>query len=328
MSITLKDVAKLANVSASTVSRVLNDDPRISAEKKEIVMQCINTLGYKMNSIARSLRTNRTYTIGFITDDICGAFGMRVAKGVEEELKKQGYTVVICNTNGSVEEEESRIRVLVERCVDGIIIIPASNEGKHINQLKDLNVPVVLVDRLVDDFTADAVLVDNINGCYAAVEKLINTGYRRIGFIGGDLKYTTAKERYSGYCRALDDYRLAYNEEIVKFGDYHMDSGYILMKELCCSSNPPDSVVIANYNMCAGAIRFFAENKAEETPVMPIASFDDVEMISIHKNCTIRVAQPTMDIGKSAAEIILKRINSEELQFPQIVRLKTTLISR
>ncbi|HHV95216.1 MAG TPA: LacI family transcriptional regulator [Clostridiaceae bacterium] len=337
MSVTAKDVAKLAGVSTATVSRVINNDPRISENTRARVMKCINELNYKVNNIARSLKTNRTYTIGFIAPEISNEFFMNVARGVEDEARKYGYSIIICNSNESIEEEENRIKLLCEKCVDGIIIIPTSNEGKHFNYLKKQNIPVVLADRLVENFQSDAVLVDNINGTYSAIEYLINNGYRRIGFISGDLKLTSAIERYEGYRRALKDYCIPYDSSIVKFGDFHVECGYRLMKELYEAENTPPVVFISNYFMHIGATKYLLEvnmrrnqinyrncndyhNNDEENNEMRsennekdimIASFDDMELSALLGFCKLRVAQPVTEIGRQAARLLLNRIEQK-----------------
>jgi len=331
MSVTAKDVAKLAGVSTATVSRVINNDPRISENTRAKVMKCINDLNYKVNNIARSLKTNRTYTIGFIAPEISNEFFMNVARGVEDEARKFGYSIIICNSNESIEEEENRIRLLCEKCVDGIIIIPSSNEGKHFNYLKELNMPVVLADRLVENFESDAVLVDNINGTYSAIEHLINMGYRRIGFISGDLKLTSAIERYEGYKRALQDYCIPYDGNIVKFGDFHVECGYELMKELYEAENTPSVVFISNYFMHIGATKYLLEINMRRKQAnnlncnednsddcgenyvkdIMIASFDDLELSSLLGFCKLRVAQPVTEIGRQAARLLLSRIEQK-----------------
>lgn len=326
MSTTVKDVAKLAGVSTATVSRVINDDPRISEKTKVKVVDCIKRLDYKINNVARSLKTNRTYTIGFVCPEIPNDFYMTVAKGVEDEFGKYGYNVIICNANEDISKEEEKIKLLCEKCVDGIILIPTSNEGKHLSILKDLNIPVVLADRLVDNFISDAVLVDNINGCYEAIEYLINKGQKRIGFIGGDIRLTPANERYEGYKRALADYLIPVDENIVKFGDFHVQSGYELIGELLNMEDAPNDVFISNYFMHVGATKYMIEHIESIKRSVSITSFDDMELSSILGFGEIRIKQPMLEMGNKAAQLILSRINHEDNPFPQIIRLKTNLI--
>ncbi|NLO99423.1 MAG: LacI family transcriptional regulator [Clostridiaceae bacterium] len=326
MASTIKDVAKRAGVSTATVSRVINGDPRISSKTKEKVLISIRELDYKINNIARSLKTNKTHTIGFICPELANTFFMTVAKGVEDELRKYGYSVIVCNSNESVEEEKERITLLLEKCVDGVIIIPASHSGSHFKDLTEQGIPVVLADRLVEDFSSDAVLVDNINGSYAVIEHLINSGYRRIGYIGGDIRLTSAKERDEGYKRALRDYLIPIDDNIIKYGDYHKQSGYDKMRELMEEKDPPEIVFISNYYMHVGATKFLIEQKEANRRNVAIASFDDMELASLLEFCKVLVSQPMLEIGNKAAGMLIQRINDSKDHEPQIIRLKTQLI--
>ena len=327
MAVTVKDVARAAGVSTATVSRVVNDDSRISPVTREKVLGYIGKLDYKINNVARSLKTNRTHTIGFISPEITNDFFMGIAKGVEDEFRKYGYSIIICNSNESKEEEKDRIRLLCEKCVDGVIIIPATGDGSHYRQLADMKLPVVLADRIVANFETDAVLVDNINGSYSVMEYLIGKGQRRIGFIGGDLSITPAAERFEGYRRALADYCVPLENGIVKFGDFHVKGGYQLMKEIMQMEDPPAYVFIANYYMHAGATKYLMEHKDTLNRQVSIAGFDDMELSSIFGFCKIRVAQPMFEIGSKAAQLLLSRINKEADASPRIIRLKTGLIT-
>ena len=326
MAVTVKDVAKNAGVSTATVSRVINNDSRISDSTRQKVLKSMEDLDYKVNNIARSLKTNKTYTVGFICPELSNTFNMTLAKGMEDELRKFGYNVIICNSNEDVNEENERIRVLMEKCIDGIIIIPTSNTGTHFKQLSDAGIPVVLADRLVDDFVTDAVLVDNINASYFAMEHLIHQGIRRIGYIGGDLKITPAKERDAGYRRALNDYCIPFEGSIVKYGDFHVQSGYEKMEELMKEENPPAHVFITNYYMHAGATKYLMEHRDEVKNPVTITSFDDMELASLLGYCKVLVSQPMLEIGSRAAKILMQRINGEDISFPMIYRLKTELM--
>lgn len=328
MAVTVKDVAKLAGVSPATVSRVVNKDPRISEKTRNRVLKCLEELDYKVNDIARSLKTSRSHSIAFLCPELPNIFFMTIAKGVEDELKKAGYSLIICNSNESAAEEAERIKLICEKCVDGVIIIPATNQGAHYSQLAAAGIPVVLVDRLVDDFTTDAVLVDNINGSYTAVEHMIGQGFRRIGYIGANIRLTPAMERDEGYRRALADYRIHVDDSIVKYGDFHVRSGYEKMEELMELDEPPEHVFITNYFMHLGAAEYLAGHREKIRNRVTIAAFDDMELASILGFDSILIAQPMMEIGTRAAQILMDRIEGADAGGPQIVRLKTSLVSR
>jgi LacI family transcriptional regulator len=275
---------------------------------------------------------------------------MYIAKGVEDELRKYGYSMIICNSNESVSEEKNRLQLLCEKCVDGIVVIPATGDGAHYSVTKDCDIPMVLIDRLVEGFDTDAVLVDNINGSYAVIEHLINKGHRRIGFIGGDMRLTSARERYEGYKRALQDYCIPIDEAIIKFGDYHVQGGFDLMKQFAETPSAPSYVFVSNHFMHIGATKYLMQHRigknkdngmkqntemkentetmqsAETKQELHIASFDDMELSSLLGFCKVRVSQPMMEIGSKAAQMIISRINKEEIHFPQIIRLKTELV--
>ena len=197
----LKDIAKTFGVATSTISRALNDDHRISLSLRERIKDYAEQAGFRRNAIARTLKTNRSNTIGFVAPELSNDFFMNVAQGVEKELKKKGFSLIVCNSDEQIEEEKRRIDLLLENQVDGVIIIPSTSRGSHFSILTEQQVPFVLVDRLTEDIDSDAVLVDNTGGTYAAVELLINSGIRNIGFIGGDMALTSAEERFTGYTR-------------------------------------------------------------------------------------------------------------------------------
>ena len=327
MAVTVKEVARHAGVSTATVSRVLNNEPGIREDTRSRVLDSIKKTGYRLNKAARSLKTSRSGTIGLLVPELVNDFFMTVAQGVEDVLRTEGYGVIICNANEDVRYEEDRINLLIEQCVDGVIIIPASAEGRHFNRLKEAGIPVVMVDRLVNGFEADAVLTDNINGAYSAMEELISSGCRRFGFIGGSLELSNFKERFEGFTRALNDYSIDIEEDIIKFGDVHIDSGYRLMQELMSSSNPPDHVFIANYYLQVGATKYLIENANSDRKLIHIAGFDDMSLSSILGFSSITVSQPMQLMGHKAAELLINRITSaDKTEQTRLIRLKATLI--
>lgn len=327
MTVTAKDVAKLAKVSPSTVSRVINNDKRISQKTRDNVLKVIGKLDYKVNNIARSLKTRQTYTIGFIAPEISEEFFMRVAKGAEKVFQKAGYSLIICNTNDSLDEETARIKLLREKQIDGAIIIPSTNDGGAYNILLDDDIPVVLADRNVDNFQADTVLVDNVNASYAAIEHLINNGAKRIGFIGGKRTLSNAQERYDGYIRALGDYNIPIKEEYIRFGDFHIESGFDLTKELLEQDEPPTHLFISNYYMHIGVVKYLIETEQAAPFSVSIASFDDMQMSALLGHASVTVQQPVIEIGEKAAKLLLERIQSHNITGDiQTYRLKSRLI--
>ena len=314
MAVTIKDVAVLSGVSTATVSRVINNDSRIKQSTRDKVQLAVTQSGYRVNTIARSLKTNRSKTIGLISPEIANDFFMNIARGIEGALEKSGYSLIICNTNESVKEEARRADLLVEKSVDGVIVIPTSNTGVHFNVLRNAGIPVVFADRLTTDFDADAVVVDNKNGVYLAVSYLLAREQNRIAFIGGSPELSNARERYEGYLQALEEYKLEKDDGLVLVGDFHVDSGFKLMKQIMELDNPPEQVFIANDFMHMGAIKYLIANGYKPDNSPRIGSFDDLELSSILGYASVTVAQPVKEIGSKAAELMLNRIegNKEE----------------
>ena len=329
MAVTIKDVAELAGVSTATVSRVINNEIGIKESTRDRVLEAIASSGYHVNTIARSLKTNRTRIIGLITPEIANDFFMNIARSIEEYLKEYEYSLIICNTNESAVEEVRRAELLVEKCVDGVIIIPSSNSGSHFNILRDAGIPVVLADRLTADFDTDAVVVDNQNGVYLAVSYLIARDHNKIAFIGGSPELSNARERYEGYLQALEEYNLEKDDDLVLIGNFHVDSGFKLMKHIMELPDPPEQVFIANDFMHMGAIKYLIASGYKPDNSPRIGSFDDLELSSILGYASVTVAQPVKEIGSKAAELLLERIEGDQSTPFRTIRLQTNLkISR
>lgn len=323
---TIKDVAARAGVSTATVSRVLNGE-RVKQETKERVLAAIEALGYRPNLVARSLKTQKTQIIGFVVPDF-GSFFMRVAEAVEEILNSYGYSLIVCNSNEDLSREKERVQMLVERQVDGLLVVPTSSSSEHLLEAQKKGIPVALVDRLVKDMQVDCVLVDNVNGAYQAVEHLVTMGYRRIGVINGRLEVTTGEERYRGYLRVFEDYNLPIVEELIRTGDFSSQSGYILVKELMALPHPPQAVFIANCYMTMGAMLAISELGIRVPEDLAIVAFDDMELYRIATPPLTVVVQPMEEIGKTAAHLIYKRVSGDNSDFPQMYRLKPELVVR
>ena len=235
--ITMKDVAELAKVSVSTVSHTINKTRFVSDVTRQRVLRAMAELGYHPNIIAQSLRRKRTNTVGLIISDITNPFFPEVVRGVEKQLIRAGYSIILANTDDDTEKERELVTLLYGKRVDGLIIVPSGRENKHIKFLVQQNVPVVLLDRKVEGLEVDTVLVDNCGGTKRLTEYLISLGHKRVGIIAGDINISTGRERLDGYVEALKKYSL-FNDNLVKIGDFSQESGYSLTLELLSFSPP------------------------------------------------------------------------------------------
>lgn len=325
---TIKDVAKLAGISTATVSRVLNGG-KVREENRRRVEAAVKQLNYSMNTLARALKTNKTMTVGVIVPDLSNVFFTTIAKGIEKALHPYGYSIMVCDSNESLEGEKAKIAFLKDKLIDGLIIIPVSDKQPYLRQLCDENIPIVLVDRLVEDIETDAVLVDNTNGAYHAVEQLIINGHRRIGFISGPQEVFVGKERLKGYERAFEDYQIKIDHGLIRYGDLHIESGYKLMNELLDMPERPTAVFVANYYMSIGAIMALNERGIAIPDEISFIGFDDMELTRVIKPPLSVVVQPMDKMGEAAGELIYKRMKGDDSgPFPIIRRLKTGLINR
>lgn len=333
---TVRDVAFAAGVSTATVSRVLNDDSRVSEATRARVRSASAALNYRANHVARSLKTRSTRTIAILAPELSNDFFMELAEGMEGELEKSGYMLLISSSSNSVSEEERRLRVLADRLVDGIVVIPAVSRGEHLQAVSDRGTPVVLVDRLVEGASLDAVLADNEGGAYEAVRALLSDGYRRIAFVGGDITLTTARERLAGFGRAIAGAGLSTPSDAVRLGGMGIEDGYRLMDAILGEREPPEAFFAVNLLVHLGMERRLLAEGQEALGRFAVAGFDDTPYSPFMGACRYTVSQPAGRMGAAAASLVLERIGvasrgaTEESgrldPAPRVVRLPTTLI--
>lgn len=326
MNVTIKHVAERAGVSTATVSRVVNHDARISPPTREKVEKAVRDLGYRVNTVARSLKSKRTRSIGLLAPEFANEFFMRVAEGVEDRLAEDGYSMILVTSRESLEREETSLNLLIEKQVDGIIIIPTADKAGYIERVRAEGTPVVLVDRLVSDFGGDAVLVDNEEATYNATLRLVRSGRRSFGFIGGQPHVTTASERHAGFLRAVRESGCTILPEHIRFGDFHEESGYTLMEAIMNTSNPPDTIVFGNYFSHIGALRYVGTHRRSVPESLFFVSFDKTPLSGIIGIPSIQIAQPVDELGRRAAERLLLRINGNATVPYGVERLRTTIV--
>jgi LacI family transcriptional regulator len=323
---TLKDVAEHAQVSKATVSRVLNNNPNVAEELRVRVLESIRLLGYQPNRAARRLRASVSEVLGLIISDIENPFFISVVRGVEDAAYASQMSVVLCNTDEDPVKQQMYLRVMQAERVAGLIISP-TNVNEDFTELKQLGIPVILLDRRTDKFETDAVTIDNVGGAYLAVKHLIDLGYERIGTIGGSPHLTTGRERYEGYRKALHAAGLKTDEKLIKVGDFKTGSGYYLAKELIGLPQPPQAIFVANNLMTLGTLRALRENDVRVPQDMALVGFDDMPWSSELCPPLTAVSQPAYELGQETVQLLLRRLANSEAPI-RTVTLQPRLVVR
>lgn len=303
------DVARESNVSVFTVSEVVNNKSHVSKKLRGRVEAAIGKLNYRPNLIARSLAKQRTHTIGMIVSDIANPFFPMVVRGAEDAAQKQGYNLLLCNSDDTLDKEEAQIELLLSKRVDGILLTKASGDFRPglRQMIKDVNIPFVLVMREYPKLTKDAVISDDYQGAYSAVCHLLRAGCRRIGLVSGPLKVSNAIARCKGFHDALEAHGLKFDEKLLFEGDYRVDSGFRAGHALL--SHQPDGIYVANYLMTVGLLQASEEMKLNCPEDFRLVSFDDYPWLGVFHPKLTTVELPKHQLGSEAAELLIRRIN-------------------
>lgn len=302
----IKDVAEAAGVSTATVSRVFSDASHVRPEARERVLVAASRLGYRPNLVARSLRAQRSKTLGLIVSDIRNPFFTAVSRAVEDTAYEQGYSVILCNTDEDPLREAKYLNLMRDASVAGVICSPTRQTMARFTALLAER-PVVVVDRSMPDIEVDAVLLDNVDAAYRLASHLIQNGYRRIGALFGDVG-TTGQERRRGYEQALRDHHIAPAPELAVSVSPRMESGHDATQELLALTSPPDALFAGNSLLAAGALLAVRERGLRIPEDIALASFDETAWETLVEPAITVIAQPTYEIGKAAAELLIQRI--------------------
>jgi len=326
---TLKDVAQKAGVSVAVASRVLGNYGYVSEENKEKVLKAAKQIGYYSDILARSLKTKKTYSIGVIISDVTTFFFTSVVRGIEDVANQSGYHVTLCNSDEDPQKEREYLEELYKRRVDGIIISPTNKNIAYIKKIMRSGIPVVLVDRKIDEIDTTQILVDNEWASYEAVKHLINLGYRRIGAINGVKEIRTSEERFAGYKKALRESDIKIDPQLIKYGNFRMENGKEAMVELLKMKKPPDAVFVANETMTTGALLALKENEVKIPQEMAIIGFDDPVWAPLVDPPLTTVRQPSYSIGTIASQVLLQKMDTRgrKTKHEEII-LKPKLIIR
>ncbi|MGH9718933.1 MAG: LacI family DNA-binding transcriptional regulator [Bryobacteraceae bacterium] len=316
---TIYDVAKRARVSTYTVSSVLNRSAYVSPELTSRVQKAVRELDYTINDLARSLQTRKTRTVGMLIPDIANPFYAKVVRGVEDVLKRSGYSLILGSTYNDGAEQSRYLTVFRSKQVDGLLLFVAPGDSTDIRNMVRAKKPVVFVGRLPVGFSADSVTPDHAKGTRLAVEHLIAKGYRRIGLITGHLALTTGSDRVAGWRRALKKAGLPAGPELVGEGDWTSESGYREAMRLLRSEPRPDALFAANCLMMTGALQALKELGLACPAGVAVMSSDDSDWLDVFEPRISTVLQPSYSMGEKAAELLLKRVKSPGRKYEKII---------
>ena len=312
MKVTISDVARMAGVSTATVSHTINNTRYVSAETKEKVYQAINELGYTPDASARSFRTGKKKTIGFIVPDISNKFFGTMIESVEDYLSARGYHLIVSNTKESKEREETSIRLLTAGLVDGLLVASTMDTLQEFDHLIPAGFPVVLVDRCFEEKKYSSICVSNFQPIYRSVCRLAAKGARRIGVIGGLPHLSSTKERIAAYCEAIADCGIPLDENLIQYRKTMQSDirEYLdrLLEQKC------DAIIVCQGLMASETIIYLHKKGMQLTKDIDLVSFVDYEsdLNQLYSNQMDCIVQPVEELGAAAGEQILARVENPE----------------
>ncbi|MBZ9684955.1 LacI family transcriptional regulator [Clostridium estertheticum] len=311
MAASIKDVAREAGVSIATVSRVLNDIDVVNEDTKKKVKDAIKKLSYRPNIVARSLKTQKSSTIGIIIPDISNQFYPEIVRGCEDVANIYNYNIMLCNADLDVDKEMEALRILKEKMIDGVIYMSNSIEQNIISLIKELEMPTVLVETTDADGIFPSVSIDNITAASDAVKYLINKGNKKIAYVGTTTdKVNALSKRYTGYKKGLEEMEINLDKEIVYFGGVKARDGYAGINTILDNGTKVDAVFCASDEIAMGVINALRDRDIKVPGDVDVMGFDDIYSASIFYPKLTTVSQPMYDMGSVSMRMLIKSINN------------------
>lgn len=331
METTIHDIAKKLNISASTVSRALNNNPIISKTTRDRIKKTADEMGYRPNTLAANFRTKRTNTIGVIVPWINRHFFSSVISGIEDVAYKNGFAVAISQSNDNFEKEDKIAHTLFANRVDGLILSIGmeTTTFHHLKLFSERNIPLVFFDRVVDEIQAHKIVVDDFGGGYLATKHLIEQGATKIAHIGGPLNLKIYKNRQNGFCKALKEAELKIDESLIINNSLTRADGTRAIQKLIKNNELPDAIFCANDTTALSSIIYLRENEIKVPEEIAIVGFSNEPYSELVTPSISTIKQPGFSMGKKAAELIIDQINHKKgnQQF-ETITMPTELIIR
>ncbi|SEM51662.1 transcriptional regulator, LacI family [Pseudomonas sp. ok272] len=308
---TIKDVAALAGISYTTVSHVVNKTRPVSDEVRLKVEAAIQRLDYVPSAVARSLKAKTTATIGLLVPNSLNPYFAELARGIEDYCERNGYCVILCNSDDNPQKQRSYLRMLQEKRIDGLIVTSVGSDARLAEGLAGVRTPMVIVDRALDGLEADLVRIDHEHGAYLATRHLLELGHRDIACIGGPAHTSVAQMRMAGFWRALKEVGVQVPIERVLESDFTSTGGYEAAASLL-EQAPPSAIFAGNDMMGIGVLRAAAERSIRVPTELSVIGFDDIQMSRYVYPALTTVGQSILQLGEMAAEVLLRRIATPE----------------
>ncbi|RPF49124.1 LacI family transcriptional regulator [Hydrogenoanaerobacterium saccharovorans] len=326
MAATMKDIANYTGLGLATISKYFNGG-NVLEKNKVAIEQAIEKLDFTVNEFARGLKTSKSKTVGVIIPELSNIFVTNIITIIEDILRKKGYGVIVCDCRTDETLERESVQFLVNKMVDGIINMPVCKDGEHLEPALAKNIPVVLIDRMINNLKArvDAVVVDNVSASEKATCHLIENGHQKIGIVIGPREIFTSQQRLLGYNQAFIKNGLIPDNGLVEYSDYTVQGGYESMKLMLARHSDLTAVFVTNYEMTLGAIIAINELGIKLPQELSVIGFDNMQLSQVVKPKLTIITQPLEEIGEQVAKVMLSRLLSNGDYQPDIITLSTQL---
>jgi LacI family transcriptional regulator len=328
--VTLRDVARLADVHPGTASRALNEQTRslVNDETARRVLEAAEQLGYRPNPIARGLKTNRSYTVGVLIPDLTNPLFPPILRGIEDRLEEDGYTPLIANTDNDPERERIDWHAMRARQVDGIVAATARRDHELLDEMLGSGIPLVLVNRRAQDGRVPSATADDAKGIHLAVAHLAGAGHTRIGHIAGPLELSTGMDRYEGFHQAMRSAGLKPDPDLIAVSSAFTEAeGATACRELLGRDGGLTAIVAANDLIALGCYDVFEEEGIDCPGQISVTGFNDMPFADRFRPPLTTIRIPHYEIGTAAAQLMLERLREGDGK-PVEVRLEPTLVVR
>lgn len=326
----MKEIAKKLGVSVSTISRALQDSPELHPETKRKIVEMAKEMNYQPNLLAQSLRISRTKTLGVIVPEITSHFFGSCVSGIQDTANSRGYNVMICQSNESIEQEKANIKSLVSSQVDGLLISLSreTNHYEHLYELYDREIPFVLFDRVNEDIPVSKITFNDVGGAYQVTKYLLETGCRRIMYVSGPEDLYISKKRKEGYLRALSEYGLNEEADLIKITDLTYEGNVKAAQEIAAMNPRPEAVFCMIDPLAVDVLTVWKSMGIKIPEDISLAGFTNNPTSAVVEPPLTTVSQPGYEMGKLSVSHLLDQLDGVASDDPISIVLETTLVPR